>query len=407
MSIQDFYAEEHLDLNDGFGSMLNRSHGHRGLDVDGWPVGTDVPALYSGTVVRSEYQGGLGNVVCVQTEAGFFEGSCHLDSRNVNYGDHVNAGDIIGTLGNTGSLSFGAHTHKTISPSSSDPGIGEVVDPLPYIRAARDGGSAPAGGGSSSGGASGGGDYAFGLTSDAQLAAQKALAVAGYYGGPQDGAFGPASVSGFQQWLKDNGFLPGDYNVDGVPGPVYGSAVQTLAAQYGYTGPIDGEPGGQTSLGIVEWGNSVTAAPVSAPAPAPAPEAAPQPAPAPEPVSNGDTSLTPTPAPAAPAVETVTPAAPANPMPTDEQIQKLIATADVQTLDDPNAPVIPDTVAKPLWLVLALISSSTPYAFALTVVPWTAWDANIATQAAAIIVAWSGTLASVLGLSRFSKSSAK
>ena len=93
---------------------------------------------------------------------------------------------------------------------------------------------------------------------------------------------------------------------------------------------------------------------------------------------------------------------------TDAQIEKLIATADVwEPIEDPNAPVIPDNVAKPLWLILALVSSSTPYAFGLTVVDWAAWDANIATQAAALIVAWSGTLASVLGLSRFSKSSAK
>lgn len=98
----------------------------------------------------------------------------------------------------------------------------------------------------------------------------------------------------------------------------------------------------------------------------------------------------------------------AKPSATDAQIKKLIATSDVwEPIQDPNAPIIPDNVAKPLWLVLALVSSSTPYAFGLTVVNWGAWDANIATQAAALIVAWSGTLASVLGLSRFSKSSAK
>lgn len=97
----------------------------------------------------------------------------------------------------------------------------------------------------------------------------------------------------------------------------------------------------------------------------------------------------------------------AKPGATDEQIKTLIATAKELKLDDPNAPVIPDNVAKPLWLILALVSSSTPYAFGLTVIDWSAWDATIATQAAALIVAWSGTLASVLGLSRFSKSTAK
>ena len=97
----------------------------------------------------------------------------------------------------------------------------------------------------------------------------------------------------------------------------------------------------------------------------------------------------------------------AKPGATDAQIKTLIATAKELKLDDPNAPIVPDNVAKPLWLVLAIVSSSTPYAFGLTVIDWAAWDATIATQAAALIVAWSGTLASVLGLSRFSKSSEK
>lgn len=412
MSIQDFYAEEHLDLADGFGSLAGgRTNPHRGLDVNGWATGTPVPALYGGTVARSEYQGGLGNVVCVRTDEGVFEGSCHLDERYVSVGDRVEAGTIIGTLGNTGSLSFGAHTHKTISPSSDDPGSGQVVDPLPYIRAARDGGSAPAGGSTDSG--TSGTDYAFGLTTEAQLAAQQALAVLGYYGGIQDGIFGPLSVSAFQQWLKDSGFLGGDYAVDGIPGPVYGLAVQTLAQGYGYTGDMDGYPGALTSAAIAAWGNSTVAAhapapaPVAAPEPTPAPVPAPAPEPAPAPTVE-EPSLTPAPAaPTAPAAPSATPVAAAKPAATDEQIQTLLDKAQVVTLDDPNAPVIPDQVAKPLWLVLALISSSTPYAFALTVVDWAHWDATIATQAASVIVAWSGTLASVLGLSRFSKSTGK
>jgi hypothetical protein len=146
--------------------------------------------------------------------------------------------------------------------------------------------------------------------------------------------------------------------------------------------------------------------------PDPAPEAS-QPAsePAAEPAPVVEPTPEPAPAEPTPAPETVKEpevTAPVKPAATDEQIQALIATAKVtEPLDDPNAPVIPDHVAKPLWLVLALVSSSTPYAFGLTVINWGGWDATIATQAAALIVAWSGTLASVLGLSRFSKSTTK
>lgn len=97
----------------------------------------------------------------------------------------------------------------------------------------------------------------YGLTAEAQMAAQAALAKLGLYTGKVDGVFGPLSVSAFQQYLKNIGLLPGDYDVDGVPGPLYGAAIQNLAAKYGYTGAIDGEPGPNTSVAIVTWGNSV------------------------------------------------------------------------------------------------------------------------------------------------------
>lgn len=96
-------------------------------------------------------------------------------------------------------------------------------------------------------------NYGFGLTSQAQLAAQQALARLGRYSGDQDGIFGSMSVSAMQRYLIDYGFLPKTYVVDGVPGPNYGRAVQSLAKQHGYAGPIDGAPGANTSAGIVAW----------------------------------------------------------------------------------------------------------------------------------------------------------
>jgi peptidoglycan hydrolase-like protein with peptidoglycan-binding domain len=127
-----------------------------------------------------------------------------------------------------------------------------------------------AGGGSvtvptSSGGTITVGNFAFGLTEAAQLAAQQALAAAGLYSGLQDGAFGSLSVRAFQTYLKTVGLLAADYVVDGTPGPLYGSAVETLASQHGYTGPIDGDPGGQTSLGIIAWAQSVMTPPPAPP----------------------------------------------------------------------------------------------------------------------------------------------
>lgn len=101
-------------------------------------------------------------------------------------------------------------------------------------------------------------NYAFGLTTAAQLAVQKALAKAGLYSGIQDGIFGALSVRAFQSYLKNVGLLPGDYTVDGVPGPIYGKAVQALAAKHGYTGPQDGVPGAATSAAVVAWALTMT-----------------------------------------------------------------------------------------------------------------------------------------------------
>lgn len=95
-------------------------------------------------------------------------------------------------------------------------------------------------------------DHGFGLTRDAQRALQRFLS-GGYYAGPADGVFGPASVRGMQRWLVDHGHLPGSYTVDGVPGLYYGKALQRLAARFGYAGPIDGAPGPATSAALVRF----------------------------------------------------------------------------------------------------------------------------------------------------------
>lgn len=105
----------------------------------------------------------------------------------------------------------------------------------------------------------GGGNLGYGLSTAAQLAAQRALTKLGLYTGPEDGDFGEFSVRAFQQYLKNIGLLPADYEVDGIPGPVYGGAIQNLAARFGYTGPIDNDPGEKTSEGIERWAASILA----------------------------------------------------------------------------------------------------------------------------------------------------
>lgn len=102
-------------------------------------------------------------------------------------------------------------------------------------------------------------DYQWGLTKTAALAIQKGLARLGRYSGAQDGIAGPQTVTGLQQWLKDNGHLPADYVVDGVPGRRYGEALQRVARRFGYLGPIDGHPGAFTSIALALWASRLAA----------------------------------------------------------------------------------------------------------------------------------------------------
>lgn len=99
--------------------------------------------------------------------------------------------------------------------------------------------------------------FAYGLTKAAQLAMQQALARMKRYTGLEDGDFGSMSVSSMQQWLKDTGYLPAGYLVDGKPGGIYGEALHDLADKYGYTGTHIGLPGANVSSALEKWAASM------------------------------------------------------------------------------------------------------------------------------------------------------
>ncbi len=111
-------------------------------------------------------------------------------------------------------------------------------------------------------------NHAYGLNMEAQRKIQEALTKMGRYTGLVDGVFGPASVGAMQQYLKDRGFVPADYGVDGNPGPVYGLGLQKLAAEHGYTGAMDGVPGDMTSAALIRWADAQLG---STPTPTPTP----------------------------------------------------------------------------------------------------------------------------------------
>ncbi|MGI6265077.1 MAG: peptidoglycan DD-metalloendopeptidase family protein [Acutalibacteraceae bacterium] len=107
------------------------SYGHAGLDICNGPVpvyGQPFVAAASGTVVEAAYgwNGGYGNVVKIDHGNGFTTIYAHCSSLSVTPGQTVNAGDLLGLIGNTGA-SDGPHLHFEVRLN------GAVMNPYDYF----------------------------------------------------------------------------------------------------------------------------------------------------------------------------------------------------------------------------------------------------------------------------------
>jgi hypothetical protein len=85
---------------------------HEGLDFTAMS-GTPVVATAKGTVTRSGWDFGYGNVVEVQHAEGFATRYAHLSKRLVQVGDVVERGGVLGEVGSTG-RSTGPHLHYEV-----------------------------------------------------------------------------------------------------------------------------------------------------------------------------------------------------------------------------------------------------------------------------------------------------
>jgi murein DD-endopeptidase MepM/ murein hydrolase activator NlpD len=85
---------------------------HEGLDSTAMS-GTTVVATAKGTVTRSGWDFGYGNVVEVQHAEGFATRYAHLSKRLVQVGDVVERGGVLGEVGSTG-RSTGPHLHYEV-----------------------------------------------------------------------------------------------------------------------------------------------------------------------------------------------------------------------------------------------------------------------------------------------------
>jgi len=131
----EFPLEKKFPLGSGFGPRgalaggKIKAHNHKGQDIAA-PSGTKVKSVDDGEVVRStppEQSGGYGNFIVIKHKD-FYSAYGHLSKREVQKGDKVKRGELIGLVGSTG-LSTGPHLHFEIRKTEN----GTQVDPKPYL----------------------------------------------------------------------------------------------------------------------------------------------------------------------------------------------------------------------------------------------------------------------------------
>ncbi|WP_035985695.1 M23 family metallopeptidase [Leptolyngbya sp. KIOST-1] len=99
---------------------------HEGIDFAG-PVGKPILATAEGVVVRADYNGGYGNHVRIDHGYNYETLYAHLSAIEVQIGDRVKRGDVLGYLGSTG-RSSGPHLHYGIYRN------GQAVNPRYYLK---------------------------------------------------------------------------------------------------------------------------------------------------------------------------------------------------------------------------------------------------------------------------------
>ncbi|GAB1540181.1 hypothetical protein NUACC21_28500 [Scytonema sp. NUACC21] len=119
-----------------YGWQTNPTNGevffHSGIDLLA-EKGTSVQAIGEGTVAFAKEQGTYGNLVIVNHSGGLQSRYAHLDSIQVSVGHRVKKGDLVGTVGTTGTPTINQpHLHFEVRSSSS---LGWTAqDPRGYLQ---------------------------------------------------------------------------------------------------------------------------------------------------------------------------------------------------------------------------------------------------------------------------------
>ncbi|WP_045745557.1 MULTISPECIES: M23 family metallopeptidase [Actinoplanes] len=99
---------------------------HAGIDLAA-PEGTPYKAVHGGTVTAAGYNGGYGYSITIQQDDGTEMIYAHSRRLLVEKGATVQAGQVIGEVGNTGA-SYGTHLHLEVHVN------GTPTDPIVFLR---------------------------------------------------------------------------------------------------------------------------------------------------------------------------------------------------------------------------------------------------------------------------------
>ncbi|WP_068615142.1 M23 family metallopeptidase [Paenibacillus tuaregi] len=98
---------------------------HAGVDISG-EIGDPIYSAGAGTVLQADHSPARGNFIIIQHPGGLQTWYMHLNKIQVNTGEKVTKGEVIGKLGSTG-RSTGPHLHFQVVKEN------EPVDPVPYL----------------------------------------------------------------------------------------------------------------------------------------------------------------------------------------------------------------------------------------------------------------------------------
>jgi septal ring factor EnvC (AmiA/AmiB activator) len=106
--------------------MDERSSSNRGIYING-PLGSEVKSVFDGRVDFSGWIKGYGQVLVINHGSRFYTVLAHLMERNKEEGDRVEMGEVVGLLGQSGSL-IGPSLYFELRRA------GKTLDPLKWLK---------------------------------------------------------------------------------------------------------------------------------------------------------------------------------------------------------------------------------------------------------------------------------